>query len=156
MESTTMKIRSLLLGAVALTAIVGNARAASIIELAASIPACRNIEDTREIRLIEARTQNGFAETTAYGRALVNQYIDDKRLKLPDGGVVAACQWLRAGEVRYVAERRSTGEIGFVAGRGIGPAAYLCMGELIAGTNQKDTSKPRLWVYMADSVLRAD
>ena len=66
------------------------------------------------------------------------------------------CQWFRAGEVRYVAEKRPTDRGGFApatdstnVGTGRG-GAYFCVGWLIGNTKNEDRSKPCLWVHLAD------
>jgi hypothetical protein len=123
-----------------------NANAAEvrdIIEFGSAIPACTNIDDTHEIRLIEARAQDEFGRKTIYGRVLVQQYIAEKRIKTDDNNSMPACHWIYGGEARYVAEKR----LGKNASQ---PVAYFCMGSLMQDTNMIDKSKPCHWVFMGD------
>jgi hypothetical protein len=131
-----------------------------IIEFHEAIPACLDIDDTYQIRIIQARTQNGFGEHTLYGRALIDQYIAEKRAKTGANTSAPVCQWFYAGEVRYVVEKRPTDRSGFApatdstnVGTGRG-GAYFCMGWLIGNTKNEDHSKPCLWVHMADFPTR--
>ena len=120
-----------------------------ILEFGSPIPACYDIEDTHQIRLIEARTQNGFAQKTMYGRARVDQFIAEKRIKTGNNNSIPACHWIYAGEARYVAEKKPTNADG-LADNTIMGTAYFCMGSLIGDTNNEDKTKPCFWVYMAD------
>jgi hypothetical protein len=127
-----------------------------IIEFHAAIPACLDIEDTYQLRIIQARTRNGFGDETLYGRVLIDQYVAETRAKTGANTSSPVCQWFYAGEVRYVAEKRPTDRGGFRpatdstnVGTGRG-GAYFCMGWLVGQTKNEDHSKPCLWVHMAD------
>jgi hypothetical protein len=137
------------IAAAALITIIGNAQAldvSDIMDFGAPIPACLDIADAYEIRRIRALTQDGFGRQTITGRTLLNNFVDDARTRLPDGSVVQSCHWLRAGDVRYVAEKRvSDARSG---------GAFFCLGWLVAGTNTPDKTKPCHWVYLADTPTR--
>jgi hypothetical protein len=121
-----------------------------IIEFGAAIPACLDIQDAHEIRLIEAQSKNSFGQQTIYGRTMVHQYIAEKRIKTDANNSMPACYWINAGEARYVAEKRTTGAKGFAQGIGMTNTAYFCMGFLVGNTDNEDRTKPCLWVFMAD------
>jgi len=115
-----------LLAAVLVTVAV-NAHAAEvhdIVLLTNDKPACRDIDDTQ------------FANEVGdvQGRAMLDSFI---------GSGAGKCIWLHAGDVRFVAEKQPTRLPVPIAGT----MAY-CLGELIAGTNREDRTKPCLWVYM--------
>jgi hypothetical protein len=133
-----MKMRKFLLAATALAASVMPAVAVEvrdIIEFGEPIPACLDINDTYRIKLIEGARRR---------HALADQYISTRRIKVGNNTSIPACYWIHAGEARYVADKRSTNESGFMAG------AYFCMGWLIGDTDNEDKTKSCLWVYMLD------
>ena len=126
----------LLIALVTTVALVGPTASAlevrDIVTFHDPITACFDINDASDILVMETTRQ---AASTEYLRAGV-------------------CQLWQDGERRYVAETRATDRGGFLPATdpsnvGSGRSgSYFCMGWLIANTNDKDRSKPCMWVFL--------